>query len=117
GELADEFLARLERGERPDPEEFAARRPEAADLIRRVLASLQVLEGQPEQSDLDRDRIGPSREPLGDFRILREVGRGGMGIVYEAEQSSLARRVALKVLPFAATMDARHLLRFKNEAV
>src|SRR6516162_4229003 len=54
--------------------------------------------------------------PLGDFRIVREVGRGGMGIVYEAEQISLARRVALKVLPFAATMDPRHLQRFQNEA-
>ena len=56
------------------------------------------------------------REPLGDFRILREVGRGGMGVVYEAEQMSLGRRVALKVLPFAATMDPRQLQRFQNEA-
>jgi serine/threonine protein kinase/Tfp pilus assembly protein PilF len=53
---------------------------------------------------------------LGDFRLLREVGRGGMGIVYEAMQISLGRRVALKVLPFAATMDPRHLQRFQNEA-
>jgi tetratricopeptide (TPR) repeat protein/serine/threonine protein kinase len=53
---------------------------------------------------------------LGDFRIIRELGRGGMGIVYEAEQVSLGRRVALKVLPFAATMDPRHLQRFHNEA-
>ena len=53
---------------------------------------------------------------LWDFRLLREVGRGGMGIVYEAEQISLGRRVALKVLPFAATMDPKQLQRFKNEA-
>jgi serine/threonine protein kinase len=53
---------------------------------------------------------------LGDFRILREVGRGGMGIVYEAVQISLNRRVALKVLPFAAAMDPKQLQRFKNEA-
>jgi serine/threonine protein kinase len=53
---------------------------------------------------------------LGDFRILRELGRGGMGVVYEAEQMSLGRRVALKVLPFAATMDSRYLQRFQNEA-
>lgn len=53
---------------------------------------------------------------LGDFRILREVGRGGMGIVYEAEQISLCRRVAVKVLPFASALDPRQLQRFKNEA-
>jgi eukaryotic-like serine/threonine-protein kinase len=53
---------------------------------------------------------------LGDFRIVREIGRGGMGVVYEAEQISLNCRVALKVLPFAAALDAKQLQRFKNEA-
>lgn len=53
---------------------------------------------------------------LGDFRLVREIGRGGMGIVYEAEQISLRRRVALKVLPWAGMWDDRHLQRFKNEA-
>jgi len=53
---------------------------------------------------------------LGDFRLLREIGRGGMGIVYEAEQVSLKRRVALKVLPFAATFDSRQKQRFQLEA-
>ncbi len=54
---------------------------------------------------------------LGESRLLREIGCGGMGIVYEAEQLSLQRRVALKVLPFAAAIDAKHVLRFKNEAL
>src|SRR5207248_4233053 len=53
---------------------------------------------------------------LGDFRIVREIGRGGMGVVYEAVQISLSRRVALKVLPFAAALDTKQLQRFKNEA-
>ncbi|HVS34028.1 MAG TPA: tetratricopeptide repeat protein, partial [Gemmataceae bacterium] len=58
----------------------------------------------------------PTASALGDFRLLREIGRGGMGVVYEAEQISLNRRVALKVLPFAGAMDPRHLQRFQNEA-
>jgi serine/threonine protein kinase len=64
------------------------------------------------------DPAHPTSSPamLGDFRILRELGRGGMGIVYEAEQLSLGRRVALKVLPFAAMLDGQQLARFKNEA-
>ena len=58
-----------------------------------------------------------SSHVLGDFRILREVGCGGMGVVYEAEQLTLHRRVALKVLPFAAVLDPKHLQRFNNEAI
>jgi serine/threonine protein kinase len=116
GRVADEFLRRQEAGERPDVEEYVARHPEAADLLRRVLASLRVLDhslsGVPQEAANGDGAVGT----LGDFRIVREVGRGGMGIVYEAEQLSLGRRVALKVLPFAATMDPRQLQRFHNEA-
>src|SRR5207244_12122712 len=69
----------------------------------------------------DGSVVSPSTEwapgtVLGEFRILREIGRGGMGIVYEAEQLSLGRRIALKVLPFAWSLDPRQLQRFKNEA-
>jgi serine/threonine protein kinase/Flp pilus assembly protein TadD len=115
--VADEFRERQARGERPDPEEYARRHPEAAELLRKVLASLEVL-GLSLASDepgASATGEGPTGT-LGDFLLIREVGRGGMGIVYEAEQVSLGRRVALKVLPFAATMDPRQLQRFHNEA-
>ncbi len=64
---------------------------------------------------------GPGAAPvasrrLGDFRILREVGRGGMGVVYEAEQVSLGRRVALKVLPAPGFGDEGRVRRFEREA-
>jgi serine/threonine protein kinase/WD40 repeat protein len=115
GQVADEFLRRQEAGEHPDVEEYATRHPEPAELLRKVLASLKVLDlSHPLAAEGNGDSAAP-RE-LGDFRLIREVGRGGMGIVYEAEQLSLGRRVALKVLPFAATMDPRHLQRFHNEA-
>ena len=53
---------------------------------------------------------------LGEFRILREIGRGGMGVVYEAEQESLGRRVALKILPGNLLTDASQVRRFVREA-
>src|SRR5262249_15528273 len=97
--------------------------PAHAEQLLRVLPTLLVL------ADLGRSASasgaappsgGADAEPvpgvLGDFRIVREVGRGGMGVVYEAEQVSLGRRVALKVLPLAGMLDGRHLQRFQNEA-
>ncbi len=113
GEIADEFTQRLQLGEQPGIEEYAQRFPEMADTIRQVLPMLQSLS----RSD-PATAAGPTRpfEALGDYRIIREIGRGGMGVVYEAEQQSLRRRVALKVLPFAAVLDPRQLERFKNEA-
>ena len=111
GQVADEFLRRQQQGENPDVEEYTARYPDAAPLLRGVLASLRLI---------DKSAPPVAEEAawgtLGDFRLLREIGRGGMGIVYEAEQISLNRRVALKVLPFAATLDERRLQRFKMEA-
>jgi len=79
---------------------------ECLDLLRRVW---------PEPSAASEEPEPPPRE-LGDFRIVREIGRGGMGVVYEAEQLSLGRRVALKVLPYAAMLEEKAVIRFKNEA-
>src|SRR5579883_881274 len=122
-DLIEEFASRLQAGETIDPESFAAAHPAYAEKLRGLLPGVQVLTNlDPSGSDSGSDggqtrsREGTISGVLGDFRILREVGKGGMGIVYEAEQVSLRRRVALKVLPFAATMDRRHLQRFRNEA-
>jgi tetratricopeptide (TPR) repeat protein len=118
--LLAEYLAALEAGESPDRAEFLARCPDGGAELAVCLDGLDFLHRvAPQVAQGTQDE--PEPEPatpiaLGDFRVVRELGRGGMGIVYEAEQLSLGRRVALKVLPFAAVLDARRLQRFRNEA-
>ncbi|HVS36468.1 MAG TPA: protein kinase, partial [Gemmataceae bacterium] len=118
--LAEEFVARHRAGERPSLDEFTARCPDLADDIRDLFPGLVMMEGvRPDQGDSTGPFAGgpaPTLKRLGDFRILREVGRGGMGVVYEAEQESLGRHVALKVLPAHALMEPQRLRRFQREA-
>lgn len=68
------------------------------------------------QGELDATADNPAARRLGDFELIRVVGRGGMDIVYEAEQLSLRRRVALKLVPLVSVLDAKQIVRFKNEA-
>ena len=119
--ILEEYLAELECGGRPSQEELIAQHPDLEDVLRAYLRELDQLHqaGLPKSFSARENpaaRVNGERGRLGDFQIIREVGRGGMGVVYEAQQLSLDRRVALKVLPFAATLDARQLKRFKNEA-
>jgi eukaryotic-like serine/threonine-protein kinase len=114
-ELAEAFLERYRRGERPAVGEFVAQAPEHADEIRDLFPALVLME----QADPAADSVPtPTGHPerIGDYRLIREVGRGGMGVVYEAEQEALGRHVALKVLPIPATGDVRALARFRREA-
>jgi serine/threonine protein kinase/Tfp pilus assembly protein PilF len=118
-DLVDRICAALQAGEEVDVEQLAAETPHMAGQIRSLYETLKavfhldeslgVCQPAAPQVDTRQDQL------LGDFRILRQIGRGGMGIVYEARQLSIDRLVALKILPFAALVDARALQRFRNE--
>ncbi len=121
-QAVEEYLGELEAGRVPNRQEILRRYPDLSGPLTQCLDGLELVH----KAALPKKTIAPpaappssidtlQADPLGDFQILREVGRGGMGIVYEALQLSLGRRVALKVLPFAATFDDRHLQRFHNE--
>ena len=118
-QLADQFTAQLRRGESPSIETFADQHPQLAERIRTLFPLLEMMEreassaGQP--VELLTSPSPPPLQRLGDFRIVREIGRGGMGIVYQAIQESLGRTVALKLLPQVA-LDSRMNQRFQQEA-
>ncbi len=119
-ELAEEFAERYRRGERPSVQEYVDRLPEMAEEIRAMFPALVEVEqadGDARGEAFPTPRaVTPRLSQVGDYRILREIGRGGMGVVYEAEQISLGRRVALKVLPDHAVGDRKALERFRREA-
>lgn len=120
-----EFTEAWVDGQEPDPDEFCRRYPSCAEALRaRIHEFLQVTGYlRADSSKLPEPRLrqhdGKERlhgEILGDFRIIREIGRGGMGVVYEARQISLGRIVAIKVLPAHLTLRDESVARFKREA-
>ena len=116
-ELIMQISNELAAGQVVDVSVLTVQRPEVREQLEALLPTLQAI---AELTPLESVAL-PEGEPstyrsLGDYRLLREIGRGGMGVVYEAEQISLGRRVALKVLPLAATLSPNQLQRFKNEA-
>ena len=122
-----EYMAEVDAGRRPNRQKFLARHAHIAGELAACIQGLSFVQSAAAQIHHADQNVAPKNvdpigvdlataQPLGDFRLVREIGRGGMGVVYEAVQLSLGRRVALKVLSMAGALDARHLKRFRNEA-
>ncbi len=107
-----------------DFDDYTRQDPALAERLRRLLPTIGIMAELGKSPALRSSRPSAAETApalwagsLGDYRIGPEIGRGGMGVVYEAEQISLCRRVALKMLPFASALDPKQLKRFKNESM
>jgi serine/threonine protein kinase len=114
------YLADLEAGKRPSREQLLERHSEIALELADCLDIVEFVHfaaatGSASSLPDSQKAALPPDTILGEYRLVREIGRGGMGIVYEAEQVSLGRRVALKVLSEAAALDPLKLQRFRVE--
>ncbi|MBI3860509.1 MAG: serine/threonine protein kinase, partial [Planctomycetia bacterium] len=114
GQLADEFTARVRAGEMPDVDAYAAQNPNLAERIRELFPTLMLLEGMAggtaHKPAGEAVAVAPG-SVFGNYRVERELGRGGMGIVYEAIHQPLSKRVALKVLLIHASQAPGQLER------
>lgn len=115
--IAEEFSAAIRRGEQPSLELFLTKYPDASGQLRELLSSVAMIEGLKQETiDPDSSNESMNIDQLDDYTIVREIGRGGMGVVFEAIHQSLGRRVAVKVLASRLIGESKHLARFRREA-
>ncbi len=115
--LAYEIAERIRQGESFDVDEYVARYPQLADGIRDMFPFVAHIEHAIHDETRKKHLGFPIRLPeIPGYRLVRRLGRGGMGVVYEAEHQLLARRVAIKVLAESLANDSRARERFRKEA-
>ncbi len=134
-EIVTAYLKAVEAGQNPDPAEWLARHPDLADelndffaaqrSIDRAAAPLREL-APPAANAAEAPTLAPSQAPadaglgtvryFGDYELLEEIARGGMGVVYKARQVTLNRVVALKMILAGAFASPLDVQRFRTEA-
>ncbi|MEM6690784.1 MAG: protein kinase [Planctomycetota bacterium] len=116
-QIAEKFSSAIRKGQTKSVDEFLEEYPDAPTELKELLDSVALIEGlKQDSSPTGNAASSPSIDQLDDYQILREIGRGGMGIVFDAIHQSLGRRVALKVLSSSLLDDEKHLARFRREA-
>jgi len=120
-EVVDEFTRRLRAGEHPSITEYQEKFPELKSELEDLLASVAMIEQlKPSPTQPSNDRVSldevSSLKQIGSYTVVGELGRGGMGIVFEAIHESLGRRVAIKVMPTPLVNSSKHVQRFEREA-
>ncbi|MFK8115630.1 MAG: protein kinase [Rubripirellula sp.] len=116
GVLLEEYMTALESGMPPSVDTLTRSCPELREPLRACVGGLESLHRMAAADNIvEAATIDDSRK-LGDFELHEEIGRGGMGVVYRATQSSLRRTVAIKLLPLTSVLDPRQLTRFQQEA-
>ena len=117
--IAESFSAAIRSGNAPEIDQYVNQYPEAGNQLRNLLTSIAMIEGLKPGATSESDNQNAERlaiEHLDEYKIVREIGRGGMGIVCEAIHQSLGRRVAIKILASGLLGDSKHLARFRREA-
>ncbi|MCR9292803.1 MAG: protein kinase [bacterium] len=115
-DIVEEIGRLVELGQPVPMAKYVADFPDQAEYLRGMLVTLREMKDLGNALASSSGPLGPTHKRLGDFQIIRQIGCGGMGVVYEADQISLDRKVALKVLRLPGILDDKALNRFKNEA-
>lgn len=121
--IAEHYTAAFRSGNPPPLSYYIKKCPSLADEISEVVASLKRMEQFCDVENRQREQANQKKvhsvellSTLGEFEIVRELGRGGMGVVYEAIDQKLSRRVALKVVVATDAASEKRITRFEREA-